>query len=636
MNEIAVLVPDDKMAEIARNVSLEKNLGISYIKRIDTVNTVSEARVAVENGMRIIVARGYQAILVKKHTNIPLVEIRFHAQEIGLLLQKAKEIVKKECPTVGMIVFENMLGDMSYMEQLFHVHLSIVFLERIEDTAEKLKELEKDRPDIIIGGEVTCNEAQKMGYPTLFYESTRESVTEALLSAGRMAYAIEVEKQSAAQFETVLDTSFNGIIKINAEEQIIAVNKLAENLIGKNTEEIIGRPLIDVVPEIEQKTINSILKGVRENYVTSVNIRNKAWMLMIAPIQYDDRITGAILSLQKFDNTIRKERNLQNNMFLNGYSAQMTFSKIHTENKKMEETLEMAKEYAVSEAPVMIYAQTGLEIFAIAESVHNNSRRKTGPFVSVNLQNLSEEQQSELLFGGHVLKEDISSKMKSALNKANHGTLFIQGIEYLAPCLQYQLFLMIQPGTAARTDVLPMDNSDVRIIAAAHKNLAFLVKRESFDRGLYYALNSLVLEIPSINQRREDLIYYFEGYFKQYLQQYNKHLVLTQGAYDCLEKLSWNGNLIQLKSFCERLVLSSHRRSIDEVRIRKLFDELYPHVDESTEKVIIYKSQEAEALVSLLKKNHGSRRKTAEELGISTTTLWRKMKEYGIEASFES
>lgn len=635
MSEIAVLVPNDKMVEIAQNVSREKGLGIDYIKRIETVNTVSEIRAAVEAGARIIVARGYQANLIKEHTNIPLVEIRFHAQEIGLLIQRAKEIVKKDSLRIGLVVFKNMLGDMSYMEQLFHVHLSIIFLKRIEDTADRLKELEKERPDIIIGGEITCNEAQKMGYLTLFYESTRESITEALLSASRMAYAIEVEKQSAAQFETILDTSFGGIIKINAEEEVIAVNKQVENLIGKNAEEIIGIPLVEAVPEIEENSVRAVLRGVRENYVTSVSIRSKAWMLMIAPIQYDDRITGAILSLQNVESTLRKDRNIQNDMFLNGYSAKTTFSKIHTENKKMKETLELAKEYAVSEAPILIYAHMGLEVFEIAEAIHNNSRRRTGPFVSVNIRELSDKQQSEVLFGNHLLEEDVASKMKSALTKANHGTLFIQGIEHLAPYLQYQLFLMIQPGFAARTNVLPMDNSDVRIIATTHKNLAILVKNEFFDRRLFYALQGLVLTLPSMNERKEDLHYYFELYFRQYLQQYNKYLVLTRGAFEYLEKLPWRGNLIQLKSFCERLVISAHRRSVDEVRIRKLFDELYPCVDESGEKVIVYKSQEAEVLASLLKKNHGSRKKTAEELGISTTTLWRRMKAYGIEASRE-
>ena len=125
-----------------------------------------------------------------------------------------------------------MLCDMSYMEQLFDIRLDVIYLKRIEEAESIIADFE-ERPDLIIGGEGTCRAAETMGYSTLFYQSTEESLKEALLAAKNASYAAESEKRNTAQFETVLDTSFNGIVKVNAEGKVIVVNKLVENLSGK-------------------------------------------------------------------------------------------------------------------------------------------------------------------------------------------------------------------------------------------------------------------------------------------------------------------------------------------------------------------------------------------------------------------
>lgn len=637
MVKIALLVPNKKMLEIAQHVTKEQNIDIEYMKEIQTVDAVNEARLAVELGVHIIVARGYQAKLIKEYTNIPLVEIRFHAQEIGLLLNKAKAMIKKEVPKIGLVVFENMLCDMSHMEELFGVRLFISYLNKMEDTVPKLYEMSKFKPDLIIGGEIVCREAERMGYPALFYDSTEESITEALQAAKKMAYAAETEKQNTAQFETVLDTAFNGIIKINVEGKIIVINKLIENLIGKNAEDVIDLPIADVFPEFDLAAINSILQGERENYTVSVNIRNYAWMLMMAPIQYDESIMGAILSLQKVSEVIRKDKNYQRDMFLHGFVAQTTFRHIYTENQQMENVLEMAKEYALSNSPVLLYGEEGTEYYLISEAIHNNSIRKSGPFISISTRGMDKDQQLQVLFGGQTGSDDAQSRRNGALVKANHGTVFIKGIEHLTLRAQHQICRLLTSHSITRTDAQPMDNLDVRIMAFSKVNLRYLVKTGKFSEELFYLLQGLTIDIPGLNQRPEDLIYYFNKFIREYSQKYNKYFTVTEGAYEKVTQLLWKGNLLQLRAFCERLVITSKKRSIDEVRIQKLYSELYPHISEAKgeDKIVVYKSPEAAELSAILEKHHGNRNLAAEELGISTTTLWRRMKKYGIEANYK-
>lgn len=636
MVKIALLVPNEEMLNIARRVVQEQGVDVDYMKVIQTVNTVNEARMAVEAGAHILVARGYQAKLIREYTHIPLVEIRFHAQEIGLLLKKAKTIVKKETPRIGIVAFENMLSDMSHMEELFGVKLLVAYLERLEDAPRKLYDISREKPDLIIGGEVVCNEAEKMGYPTVYYSSTEESIREALHSAQKMAFAADAEKQNAAQFETVMDTSFNGIIKINAEARIIAVNHQVENLLGKNAEDIIGLSVLDVFAEFEPAAVDSILHGRRENYTISVNIRNRAWMLVMAPIQYDSMITGAILTLYRVGDVIRRDKDSMQDAYLHGFTARTTFGDIPAKSALMKDALELAEQYALSERPILLCGDEGTEVYQMAEAIHNNSIRKSGPFVSVNLSGMSREKQAEILFGEEVYTKDVQSQRKGAFVRADHGTIFLKGIEHLAADMQFQISKLLLPTWVARTDAQPMDNLDVRIIAFAKRNLLHQVQKGDFGEELFYLLQGLTIHIPSLRERPEDLRDYFNQYFKKYSQKYNKHLVLTDGAYRQLEQFSWMGNRLQMEAFCERLVLTTNRRSIDEIRLKELYGQLYPTIIEvgGEDKVVVYSSPEAARLKELLEKYHGNRNQVAKELGISTTTLWRRMKKLAVEANY--
>ncbi|MCC8103990.1 MAG: PrpR N-terminal domain-containing protein [Clostridiales bacterium] len=635
MAKYGLLLPYEEIAEMAETVIQETKADIAYKKVIATVESVNEARRAIEAGADILIARGHQAMLIKKHTNIPLVELRLHAQEIGLLLKQSKNILKKECPTIGLVTFENMLGDMSCMEELFGVRLLISTFNRMEDVLGQVSSLAAQGAELFIGGDAVSGAANTLGYPALTYRSSLESLREAFREAERIAYAMEIEKKSEAQFETVLDTTFNGIIKLNAEGRITAINKLIEDLTGRSMESVLGLPVIQVFPDFDEKMIEDILEGNAENYNVSINIRDQAWMLLMAPIQYQDSITGAILSLQKLSGSRAGSR--QRDMFLNGFTAKHEMSDIHTYNAGMREQVNLARRYALSDAPVLIYAEEGTEYFTFGEAIHNSSSRKNEPFVSLDIASLSEEEQMDAIFGRNSMEESREKHMWAAAVRANNGTMFLRNIEGMSMQVQCQLARTLLR-TSARTDILPMDNLNVRLIASSKVNLADMVNKGTFHVELFYLLQGLVLEIPPLRRRPEDLGFYFETFFAEYSKQYAKYLILTQGAKKTILGFSWKGNMVQLKSFCERLVLMADHRSVDEVQIQRLYDQLYPRLledDNGRTRMVVYNAPEADELRGLMEKFHGNRTLIANELGISTTTLWRRMKKYGIEAKYQ-
>ena len=637
MVKIGMLLPEADMVPMAEKVVKDMNVEIACLKAISSVDVVNEARLAVEAGAKIVIARGYQAKMIKQYTNIPLIEMKLHAQEIGLLLQKAKLMVKKEHPVIALIAFDNMLCDVSYMEELFGVTLKVAVMKRSEETPGILDKMGAYHPDLVIGGEITCNEAERRGYLTLFYRATEESIKEALESARAMAFATEIEKQNTAQFETVLDTSFNGIVKVNMHGNIIVVNKLVEKLIGKEKEDVVGCALAEVFPQIDMDLVGRILKGESENLSTSISLGNKAFMLLMAPIEYDEVINGAIITLHQIADGARGAKRESNKMLLHGFSAKTDFGSIYTENVSMKKVLEDAKTFALSESPILIYGQAGIEDYLIAEAVHNNSNRKAGPYVSINMRGMDKEHQMEELFRREPVESQRDMAGKGAMIKADHGTLFIKGMEHLTLRVQHQILRTMLSRAQMRTDAQPIDALDVRIIGSSKVNLKQMVQQGTFSEEFYYMLQGLTLKVPSLNQRVEDLRHYFDREIERYSEMYNRHLKITDGGYQKLAKLPWNGNTIQLKAFCERLVLSTEKRVVDEIVLQKLFEELYPEMKETKgeSRMVIYRSPESIELSEILERCHGNRNLAAKELGISTTTLWRRMKKYGVEAKYD-
>lgn len=264
------------MVAVAENAVMQMGLDINYIRAIKTGDAVNEARRAVAHGARIIVARGYQALLIKEYTNIPVVEMRVTAQELGLLIKDAKNRLHRKSPHIGMVVFRNLLSDIVYLETLTETKISISYIDRNEETDEKVRELQKKNPDIIFGGRVVCQTAERLGYPTMFLSSTEESVRAALSRATEMLHVMEMEEQNSAQFEAVLDTSANAVLKINAEGHVIVINKMMEDLVGKSAEEVTGMSAIELLPGLDENSVKNILSGESDSFSASINLRNSA------------------------------------------------------------------------------------------------------------------------------------------------------------------------------------------------------------------------------------------------------------------------------------------------------------------------------------------------------------------------
>ena len=631
MSKIAILLPKEYMLEQARNVIREDELDIDILKVIKTSDSVYEARQAIEQGAEVVLARGVQAAFIRQYTNIPVAELTLTGQEIGLMIASAKKKVPdKKCPQIALIGFKNMFSDTTYADELFDIRLKFYDITAIEQAAEKVDLAIQEGADVLLGGDTVNALAAQKGIPAQFIDSTEESIRSAIGVAKKMILTAEAEKNFTAQFETVLDNSYNWILEIDENKEIMIVNRAGEELFHKKASQLEGTALEKVIPELEQRYIDDVLSGKRDSFMTSVYVAGVPMMLTAAPIQYENKIRGAIISLYRNASVRKNDADELHSYYLKGYVAHAHFSDIRITGKEMEYCVELSKMYALSKNPVLICGEDGTDKEKLAQCIHNNSSYKAGPFVAVNCSGMTEQMQVDRLFGNPDAEDE--SMKKGALAIGDHGTIVISEIEKLSLLCQYRLYRAIRYDSLIQNDLERSQTLDNRIIAITGADLYQYVEQGRFRQDLYYLLNSLTVEIPPLRKRPQDIRAIVEDCRVRFTKRYARFPKIAEDAMEALAGFGWQGNEIQLESFCERLFLTSPKKTITSDYVYFLLDTLYPVKERISEDgtTVIYQHPEAARLTELLEKHQGNRSAVAKELGISTTTLWRRMKKYGV------
>lgn len=631
MGKISLLVSKKYMVAQALQIIGDSEKENVELKLVETDNVLEEARKSIENGANILIARGYQAYLIRKNIDIPLVEITLTGQEISLLVNRARKMVHRPHPVIALTGFKNMFSNLDYFDEIFDVTIRKYFVNSPTDFPEVMRRAAADNVDIVIGGDAAMACAKQMGIPSMFLSSTDVSIREGLRIAKSIAYASEIEKKNTAQFEVLLNYSFNGIVKCDSKGNILLANHIAEQFLGKTNEQLAGQPVLPYFGEIGQAKLEDLLRTGREIYYSIIQINGTDLWVNIAPIQVEGRIDGAIFSFQEVKNIEKMGQDVRKTRYFNRQRSFDYFKHIHTHAPKMEEAIHIARSYAQAEAPVLIYGEMGTEKDLFAVGIHRNSKRSNEPFVTVECAAVPPEQQQSFFFGAG-LEDSGRGRVNGVASKANYGTLFVNEISELNSACQYILLKIILNKMLIAGSNANIDPLDIRLVASSSRSLYPLVQAGRFRQDLYYLLSAFSFEIPPLRDRREDVDGIIDEYIQTFCKQYSKYVVLTKESRKILREYRWNGNLLQLKNFCELLVVSTTSRTIGMGFVNELLARAYPAIrrDTADGKTYIYKNPEAAMISELLKKYNGKRELVAREMHLSKTTLWRRMKKYGI------
>ena len=298
----------------------------------------------------------------------------------------------------------------------------------------------------------------------------------------------------------------------------------------------------------------------------------------------------------------------------------------------MQEVLELAARVAPLDTTVLVYGESGTGKEFIVRLIHEQSPRASGPFVSINCAALTETLLESELFG-HVRGAFTGAVRDKAglFEVAGNGTIFLDEIGEVAPTVQAKLLRALQEREIRRVGAERNVRIHARVVAATNRDLRAAVAAGTFREDLYFRLGAFVITVPPLRDRREDIPPLAHDFLKRSATRVKKDVkAISAEAMTSLMNYSWPGNVRELEHAIERAVIVASGASI---RVRELPPEISQkpraHTSDDT---FDLQAQERAMIERALQRFRGNRRQAAEALKISTVTLWRKMKQYGLVA----
>ncbi len=295
---------------------------------------------------------------------------------------------------------------------------------------------------------------------------------------------------------------------------------------------------------------------------------------------------------------------------------------------KIKQAYSIAEKVAKTDANVLILGENGTGKYVFAEFIHQNSERKNQPFVHVDLGSLSDNLFESELFGyARGAFTDAKTDTPGRFETASNGTIFLDEIGNIPLHLQSKLLHVLQTKTVTRLGESKARPLNVRIIAATNSDIKAEVKNKMFREDLLYRINTMEIHLPSLRERKDDIVPMAYFILDQIAEKYNQSdWRFEENVASYLEKYPWKGNIREMENKIERALILANNNTISVHDLDILdFEEIHENEDNPLSEM------EKNAIEKALFKNHGNISKTAEELGLSRAALYRRIEKYDLK-----
>ncbi len=435
--------------------------------------------------------------------------------------------------------------------------------------------------------------------------------------------------------ETILNNIPSGVYTVGADMRLLSVNRSLEKVTGYRSGELIDRKCHEVFrsdfchsgcPLKRSMRTGETLRGVQ------VNMRAK---------------DGTVIPIASSTAVLRDENGEQIGGIcsfrdLREY-AHVAVSRGHVREfqgmvskcNRVHEIFDLIETVADSDANVLIEGESGTGKELVARAVHRLSPRKERPFVGVNCASLNENLMESELFG-HV-RGAFTGAVKDRPGRfemADGGTLFLDEVTEIGPHVQVKLLRVLQEREYHRVGETQARRADIRVIAATNRRIKDRIAEGAFRDDLFYRLNVVSISLPPLRERKEDIPVLVEHFLDRHASaRGERYRSFSPLAMRTLIEYPWPGNIRELENAVERSLICSREDVIAEqalpaeIRNRSRGTQL-----SDSARLLPPDGGEMHRLRNALLRSRGNRQKAAGLLGISRVTLWRKMKEFGIEA----
>jgi len=360
-------------------------------------------------------------------------------------------------------------------------------------------------------------------------------------------------------------------------------------------------------------------------------MKEGAYDYLTKPVDLDE----LLILIQRVER--ERELNRENRELKEQLRERFKVDYIISSSRRMQEALNLVGRVAPSPATVLILGESGTGKELIARALHFSSPRADRPFVKVNCAALPENLLESELFGHE--KGAFTGALGRRIGRfeqAHGGSIFLDEIGDLSPSLQMKLLRVLQEKEFERVGSNQTIRSDVRVMAATHRNLEENIRKGTFREDLYYRLNVVTISLPPLRDRKEDILPLVDHFLKKYNRENQKQITaISKEARDLLLRYDYPGNVRELENILERAVVLSRGSTLSAqdlpANLREDRAEMGP--DRSAEAGSLprrLESLERQMISQALERNGGVQTKAAEELGISERVLRYKLKKYKI------
>jgi len=574
-------------------------------------------------GVDAVVAAGSNGAFLRRHLALPVILVTLTGFDVLSALATARRSSRR----IALITHGTTHPELIEFKQHFALELEHFAYETAADAERRVSALASRGVGAVIGPGLVTDLAEQAGMTGVFVYS-RASVEQALDSAIEVSRIGRIEAARRERLDTILRQLEEGVAAVDMEERVQSLNPAMAQLLGVASDEVQGRRLSQVASQL---ALGDTLRNGTPELGGVQRIGNRTVVTNRIPIREQGVQTGAVVTVQDSATIQRVDRSLRSTNKPRQFAARYELDAMIGESPPLREARTLAGEYAGSDATVLILGESGTGKELLAQGIHNASARRGHAFVALNCGAFPETLLESELFGfeeGAFTGSRRGGK-PGLFESAHTGTIFLDEIGEMPLTLQTRLLRVLQEHEVIRLGATQPTPVDVRVIAATHRDLAAAVAEGAFRQDLYYRINILRLDVPPLRSRLDDL--------PALARRIAERALARQGRGDALEALlgqimpycrgyHWPGNIRELENLIERLALFApafESGPMEVERLERLVPELF--APPAAGALAPARVTDAETIRRVLDQCGGNRTAACRQLGISRSTLWRRL-----------
>lgn len=629
----------DLFRDIAGEYDARANLRLVSRGYEDAVNEIAAAG---NERPDIVIAAGSNGTYLKARIDVPVVLINPTGFDVMHALARAR----RDASQVALVTYGETPAEVRRFVAAYGIDVVFASYQSAQDAEACVLDLRDRGVGTIVGPGLVTDLAAKAGMEAVFLYS-RAAVRVAFDTALEVAQATWGEAVRRHRLDNVLQHLRDGVVALDAQGRVEAINQRLAAVLGIEPVAAVGRLLPEIAPELSDAVPD--IEG--ESLET---VRGISYVVHRGPLVDNGVTTGTVLTFQESRAVERLDRTLRSRQRAQQFVARYRLDDLVGACPAIERVRQLVQRYAKSDATVLIRGESGTGKEMVAQSLHQLSARRDFPFVALNCGAFPEALLESELFGyeeGAFTGARRGGKA-GLIEAAHRGTLFLDEIGEMPLPLQSRLLRVLQEREVVRLGSTEPTRIDVRIVAATHRALTAAVEEGEFRTDLYYRLNILNIALPPLRERLTDIMPLAAELLCQSARREPRLAARIRYARDAMEVLApvsesfsrhtWPGNVRELQNVIERIAVEladsadlgeGDARLSDEV-LQSIAPELFELQEDDAAAAAMTLRQrsrrvEADEIRAALDAFNGDRDQVCQALGISKTTLWRKLNAAG-------